>query len=225
MTTLAKQIADFEAALMTNAPAYNVEISTETLQQLTAYYQLILLWNPRLHLVAPCSSDEFARRHILESLLLYPHLLKAAKIVDIGSGAGLPIIPCLISRPDLSAVLFEAAKRKAVFLREALSLVGRSNAARVLAERFETAATPDCEYITSRALDRFTQILPRLIEWAPQQCTLLLFGGDKLGGALEMQGLNYSQIRVPNTEQRFLFIVERAKQQLFRDVSSVFVDR
>ncbi|HEU4477158.1 MAG TPA: 16S rRNA (guanine(527)-N(7))-methyltransferase RsmG [Pyrinomonadaceae bacterium] len=211
MTALPKQIADFEAALMTNAPAYDIEISTETLQQLTAYYQLLHLWNPRLHLVAPCSPDEFAQRHILESLLLLPYLSQAARIVDIGSGAGLPIIPCLISRPDLSATLFEAAKRKAVFLREALSLVGRSNAARVLTERFENAATPDCESITSRALDRFTQILPRLIEWAPQQCTLLLFGGDELRKALETPGLDYSQIHVPNSEQRFLFIVERPK--------------
>ena len=209
MTALAKQIADFEAALMTNASAYDVEISTETLHQLTAYYQLILLWNPRLHLVAPCSPDEFAQRHILESLLLLPHLPPAAKIVDIGSGAGLPIIPGLISRPDLSATLFEAAKRKAVFLREALSLLGRSNAARVLAERFETAATPDCEYITSRALNRFTQILPRLIEWAPQHCTLLLFGGDELRKAMETLSLDYSRIHVPNSEQRFLFLVER----------------
>ena len=105
--------------------------------------------------------------------------------------------------------LFEAAKRKAVFLREALSLVGRSNAARVLAERFETAATPDCEYITSRALNRFTQILPRLIEWAPQHCTLLLFGGDELRKAMETLSLDYSRIHVPNSEQRFLFLVER----------------
>lgn len=211
MSAPPKQIADFAAALMTNAPAFDIELSSETLQLLTTYYQLINVWNPRLHLVAPCSAEEFAQRHILESLLLLPHLPRAARIVDVGSGAGLPIIPCLISRPDLSAVLIEAAKRKAIFLREALGLVGRANSAKVLAERFETMATPDCDFITSRALDRFAQVLPRLIEWAPKQCTLLLFGGDELRKALETLSLNYSRIHVPRSEQRFLFVVERAR--------------
>lgn len=211
MSAPPKQIADFAAALMTNAPAFDIELSSETLQLLTTYYQLINVWNPRLHLVAPCSAEEFAQRHILESLLLLPHLPRAARIVDVGSGAGLPIIPCLISRPDLSAVLIEAAKRKAIFLREALGLVGRANSAKVLAERFETMATPDCDFITSRALDRFAQVLPRLIEWAPKQCTLLLFGGDELRKALETLSLNYSRIPVPRSEQRFLFVVERAR--------------
>lgn len=211
MSAPPKQIADFAAALMTNAPAFDIELSSETLQLLTTYYQLINVWNPRLHLVAPCSAEEFAQRHILESLLLLPHLPRAARIVDVGSGAGLPIIPCLISRPDLSALLIEAAKRKAIFLLEALGLVGRANSAKVLAERFETMATPDCDFITSRALDRFAQVLPRLIEWAPKQCTLLLFGGDELRKALETLSLNYSRIHVPRSEQRFLFVVERAR--------------
>lgn len=213
MSAPPKQIADFETALMRTAPDYDIEIATETLHQLTAYYQLINVWNPRLHLVAPCSAEEFAQRHILESLLLLPHLPRAAKIVDIGSGAGLPVVPCLIARPDLSAVLFEAAKRKAVFLREALGLVRRAESAKVFAERFETMKTPDCEFITSRALDRFTQILPQLIEWAPERCTLLLFGGAELGKALEKLRLNYSRIHVPKSEQRFLFVIKAARKE------------
>jgi 16S rRNA (guanine527-N7)-methyltransferase len=207
MSAPSKQIAEFEAALITNAPAYGIEISDKRLQQFTAYYQLINVWNPRLHLVAPCSADEFAQRHILESLFLLPHLPQATKIADIGSGAGLPIIPCLISRPDLSAVLFEATKRKAIFLREALSLAGRTDSAKVFAEQFQTVAPPDCDFITSRALDRFAQVLPRLLEWAPKRCTLLLFGGDDLRKSLTAQGVHYSEIHVPNSERRFLFVV------------------
>ena len=53
-------------------------------------------------------------------LVLLKHLPANAKVVEVGAGAGLPIIPCLIVRPDLEAVLIEASKKKSVFLREAL---------------------------------------------------------------------------------------------------------
>ena len=75
-----KQVAEFAAAMRKNAPDYGVELSAAALQQLTAYYRIINTWNPRLHLVAPCFADEFARRHILESLLLLRHLPNAGKI-------------------------------------------------------------------------------------------------------------------------------------------------
>ena len=199
---------EFVAALNANATDYNIELSAETMQQLSAYYQLINTWNPRLHLVAPCSPDEFARRHILESLLLLPHLPPAARVVDIGSGAGLPIIPCLIERHDLSALLIESAKRKAVFLREALKVAGRDESAEVRAERFEAVDPPDAKFITSRALDRFTEMLPRLIEWAPRPSTLLLFGGTEVVKTLETLQLKSVKILLPNSERRFLLVVE-----------------
>lgn len=205
----AKQDLEFAAALRANAPGYEIELSAEALQQLTVYYQIINIWNPRLHLVAPCSADEFARRHILESLLLLRHLPNAARIVDLGSGAGLPIIPCLITRADLSAVLIESAKRKAIFLREALALIGKTGVAEVIAQRFEEIEPPAAQFITARALDRFAEILPRLIGWAPRPSTLLLFGGAELKGTFKTLGLRYEEKLIPNSERRFLFVIER----------------
>jgi 16S rRNA (guanine527-N7)-methyltransferase len=208
ISPLKKQVAEFAAALRANAPDYDVELSEEALQQLTAYYQIINTWNPRLHLVAPCSADEFARRHILESLLLLRHLPNAARIVDIGAGAGLPTIPCLIARADLSAVLIESAKRKAIFLREALALVEKTSVAQVIAQRFENVEPQAAQFITARALDRFAEILPRLIAWAPLPSTLLLFGGSDLKETFKSLGLKYEEMLIPNSERRFLFVIQ-----------------
>src|SRR5256885_16291617 len=100
---------------------FELDLSTETVTQLGTFYSLLTRWNERLHLVAPCSPEEFAVRHVLESLLLLKYLPQNAKIADVGSGGGLPIIPCLIARADLEVTLIESSQKKSVFLREALS--------------------------------------------------------------------------------------------------------
>ena len=110
----------FSQALRDNAAEFGIQLGADEVARLSNYYELLLKWNDRLHLVAPCSPEEFATRHVLESLMLLPHLPQNARVVDVGSGAGLPIIPCLIVRADLRATLVESSPRKAVFLREAL---------------------------------------------------------------------------------------------------------
>src|SRR5687768_17915958 len=125
----------FHQALQSNQSVFDVGLGSEALSSLSAYYSLIVHWNERLHLVAPCSPEEFATRHVLESLVLLKHLPHGAKIADIGSGAGLPIVPCLIVRPDLEVTLIESSQKKAVFLREAISAVGRTAA--IVARPFE----------------------------------------------------------------------------------------
>src|ERR1051325_2884087 len=91
----------FEQSLVSSMGSFAVDLSAETIVRLGTFYSLLTRWNERLHLVAPCSPEEFATRHVLESLLLLKYLPPAAKIADIGSGGGLPIIPCLTVRDDL----------------------------------------------------------------------------------------------------------------------------
>jgi 16S rRNA (guanine527-N7)-methyltransferase len=175
---------------------------------LTKYYQLLCSWNSRLHLVAPTSPGEFAKRHILESLLVLKYLPGEARVADIGSGGGLPIIPCLIARPDIQATLIESSKKKAVFLREALNQMRNSHAT-VIPERFESVAAPEVDFITCRALERFQEVLTGLIDWAPPTATLLLFGGPGLRKSLEDLGLDFDEDLIPSSERRFLFRVNR----------------
>ena len=188
----------FEQTLSSRMASYDLALSSETLTQLDNYYRLLTRWNDRLHLVAPCAPEEFATRHVLESLLLLKHLPHDAKIADIGSGAGLPIIPCLIARPDFEATLIESSQKKAVFLREALNAVGRK--ATIIARRFEEIEAPAVSFVSCRALDQFTTKLPELIEWAPKGATLLLFGGATLLP-------DARRFLIPDSDRRYLFVV------------------
>jgi 16S rRNA (guanine527-N7)-methyltransferase len=192
------ELQRFEETLVSNMHTFEVELTPDDVERLRTYYSLLTRWNDRLHLVAPCSPEEFATRHVLESLLLLKHLPHGAKIADIGSGAGLPIVPCLTVRPDLEATLIEASQKKAVFLREAIGAVGRK--ATIIARRFEDIAAPDVQFVTSRALDQFIRKIPALLAWAPRGSTLLLFGGEQL--------LDADRYLIPGSEKRYVFRVK-----------------
>src|SRR5215204_3566685 len=135
MESAPERLDSFKHALRSNMKTFALELPEETIAQLGEFYSLLTRWNERLHLVAPCAPEEFAVRHVLESLMLLKHLPHNAKVADVGSGGGLPIIPCLVARGDLYATLIESSQKKAVFLREALKAVDRHG--QVIARPFE----------------------------------------------------------------------------------------
>jgi len=194
----------FEQSLLSNMESFDLDLSPETVTQLAEFYSLLMRWNDRLHLVAPCTPEEFAVRHVLESLLLLKHLPSPALVADIGSGGGLPIVPCLIARPDLEATLIESSQKKVVFLREASNRLNLRTT--IIAQPFEDVAAPPVSFITCRALDQFMRKLPALINWAPRGSTLLLFGGETLGEQLRRANVNFEQLLIPQSEKRYLFL-------------------
>ncbi len=200
----------FGQALWNNAAEFEIQLRAAEVTRLSKYYELLLKWNDRLHLVAPCSPEEFATRHVLESLLLLSHLPQKARVLDVGSGAGLPIIPCLIIRTDLSATLIESSPRKAVFLREALRDVSNREPAALTVARFEQTTAPEADFVTCRALDRFQRFLPALIQWAPPTSTLLLFAGEELRKQVEILLPNAKAERIPRSGRRYLIVASQA---------------
>jgi len=201
--------AQFEDALQANAPVFGIQLGAHDSAALGEYYELVLKWNDRLHLVAPCSPEEFATRHVLESLLVLQHVGTGTQLIDVGSGAGLPAIPCLTTDDRLHGTLFESSRRKAVFLREALQQLRVSARAQVIPMRFEETVAPAADVVTCRAIDRFEQVLPDLAHWAPPKSTLLLFAGIELAEEILRLFPSAERQRVPLSDRRFLVKVDR----------------
>jgi 16S rRNA (guanine527-N7)-methyltransferase len=198
---------EFIIALKENQQVFAVDLDEKITTDLAGYYELVEKWNPRLHLVAPCIAEEFAVRHVLESLAILDFLPEKAELIDVGTGAGLPSIPCLLARADLRGTLIESNTKKAVFLREALSRFNLQTRAEVLNSRFEQTTAPT-GFVTSRALDKFVEKLPEIVDWARQCEKLLLFGGEKVRDKLTELGLDFATKLIPDSEQRFVFVVE-----------------
>lgn len=184
--------------------AFGVSVPEEKISRLNDYFAVVRQHNSLLHLVAPCSAEEFATRHVLESLTLLEHLPPNARLADVGSGAGLPSVPCLIVRDDLSAFLIESKIKKAKFLEEAAAGLSISDRVRIVNRQFEEADNSGFSYVTCRALDKFVEKLPRLLKWSRNR-TLLFFGGPNLRDALAAQKVQFKERLMPFSEQRYLF--------------------
>jgi 16S rRNA (guanine527-N7)-methyltransferase len=199
--------ADFIEATKKHQAEFNLDLPELKIESLADYYEIIQQNNEILHLVAPASAEEFAVRHILESLTLLEFLPKGASFADIGTGAGLPSVPCLIVREDLNGVLIESKLKKANFLSEVLENFGLENRTVLENKQFEEINRPNADFITCRALDKFTKKLPKILKWS-NGCKILFFGGNNLGEELEKCGVKFERKLIPQSEQRFLFIAQ-----------------
>jgi 16S rRNA (guanine527-N7)-methyltransferase len=100
-------------------------------ERLLDYMALLLKWNRTYNLTAIRDPLSMVAHHLLDSLVVVPHLPLATgrtRLADAGSGGGLPGIPLAIARPDWHVVLAEANQKKAAFLRQASIELGLRNA-------------------------------------------------------------------------------------------------
>jgi len=199
---------EFIEAVRSNLTAFDLTLADDAVERLADYYQIVQQHNPILHLVAPCSVEEFAVRHILESLRLLAFLPQNVRFADIGTGAGLPSIPCLIVRHDLSAVLIESKAKKAAYLIAAVAQLDIAERATIVNRQFEEVVTKDFSIVTCRALDKFSEKLPRVLKWAGRR-RMLFFGGNALGEALKKAKVKFDRRLMPLSEQRYLFVTDR----------------
>jgi 16S rRNA (guanine527-N7)-methyltransferase len=199
----------FIGAVRANEAAFGLELADEVIGRLADHYDLVMEHNPLLHLVGPTSADEFAVRHVLESLTMLEFMPVGARFADVGSGAGFPAIPCLLARDDLHGFLIESKEKKAGFLRTVIAECEIGDRAVVINRQFSETPRPRVSCVSARALDKFTQHLSKLIKWSGD-CTYLFFGGPALRDEMRRQGLSIKQERLmPMSEQRYLFVAKR----------------
>ena len=198
--------SEFISGIEKHQEAFGLDMPLEVIERLADYYELVQQHNPVLHLVGPASPEEFATRHILESLTMLEFMPRNARFADVGAGAGLPSIPCLLVREDLRSLLIESKEKKTKFLEEAVTSLGLAERVEVVNRQFEESDLEGVSTVACRALDKFIEKLPRLLKWSKRR-TLLFFGGNNLREALVKKDLKFEEKLMPLSDQRYLFIV------------------
>lgn len=126
-----------------------LELSTEQIDRLNQYLALLNKWNKTYNLTAVRETERMVAYHVLDSLSALPHI-QGVRVLDVGSGGGMPGMLFAIARPDWQLTLIDANHKKTTFLRQAAIELGLNNV-EVHCERVEALAAPAFDVITSRA--------------------------------------------------------------------------
>jgi 16S rRNA (guanine527-N7)-methyltransferase len=103
-----------------------IAVDAGTSEKLLAFVGLLSKWNRVYNLTSVRKAEDIVIRHILDSLAVVPYL-QGSRILDVGTGAGLPGIPLAIACPRKSFVLLDSSNKKLRFVRQAVAELGVNN--------------------------------------------------------------------------------------------------
>jgi len=172
---------DLEARLL----ALGVELDATTIARLGDYLARLLAMNEHMNLTAITSPSEAWTRHILDALSLVPHLANlppGSRVLDVGSGGGVPGIPLAIVLPALRFTLIDATAKKAAFLRAAAAALTLQNVDVIAARAEELARTPlrgSACVVTARAVGKISVMLDWTAPFARPGGLLLFIKGER----------------------------------------------
>lgn len=179
---------DFEPArdaalIAALAAALGRELQTNVQSGLAAYLDQVATWNQKINLTAARDARALCEVLLADALVLSDRALvpEGARVLDVGTGAGAPIVPLLLVRPDLSALCLEPLHKRAAFLRvlcARLQLVERMRVAETRLDPGQPhAAGESCDLACSRATFAPERWLPLGLALAPR-ALLLVAGSD-----------------------------------------------
>jgi len=204
---------NLSAQLQAGLTELGLDLDARARDRLLAYLALLGKWNQVYNLTAIREPERMLSHHLLDSLAVLPHI-EADRLLDVGSGGGLPGIPLAIARPTLQVTLLEASHKKSAFLQQAAIELGLGNV--------ETLHARAQDYRPARAFPRIiSRALSDLAEFVRLTEHLLADGGrwlamkgvypDEEIAALEgARVVRAIRLKVPRlAAERHLIILER----------------
>ncbi|OQP32097.1 16S rRNA (guanine(527)-N(7))-methyltransferase RsmG [Pantoea latae] len=130
--------------------AAGISLSDQQKEQLVAYVGLLDKWNKAYNLTSVRDPQQMLVRHILDSIVVAPHL-KGERFIDVGTGPGLPGIPLAIVLPQAHFTLLDSLGKRVRFLRQVQHELGLTNVTPVQSRVEAFPSEPPFDGVISRA--------------------------------------------------------------------------
>jgi len=148
--------ADIDAGLRALTAAGCAALPTHARARLEAYIALLTKWNATYNLTAIREPERMVTHHVLDALAVLPHLPASGpsgglRVLDVGSGGGVPAIPLAIAQPDWRVVALDSNHKKGAFLQQAINELPLPNAEAVIARVEDYVPAAPFDVVISRA--------------------------------------------------------------------------
>ena len=148
--------ADIDAALTRLNKGSCPALPASARDKLEAYLALLAKWNATYNLTAIREPERMVTHHILDALAVLPHLpdtvsRPAVRVLDVGSGGGVPAIPFAVARPQWHIVALDSSHKKGAFLQQAINELPLPNAEAVVARVEDYVPSAPFDIVISRA--------------------------------------------------------------------------
>lgn len=181
--------------------------------KLRSYMALLEKWSRTYNLVSPASQPDMLARHVLDSLVAGPYL-HGERVLDVGTGAGLPGMVLALAQPGRHFTLLDANAKKIRFCRQVCAelSIGNVEVVHSRVQNFRAPLTFSC--VLSRAYGTVGQLLDQTSHLCEPKARLLVLKGAKFARELDALGpirdnTRVVKLRVPGLEaQRHLVIVD-----------------
>ncbi len=187
---------DLRKPLQQGVASLGLQLPDGTITRLCDYIHLLHRWNRTYNLTAVRKPRQMVSKHLLDSLAVLPYIGEG-KVVDVGSGAGLPGIPLALARPRQSFVLIDANSKKTRFMQQAKIALGLDNVDVVRSRVQDYRPDEPAPVIIARAYAATDDILAS---------TRHLHGGDTR--ILVMQGKRDESLGAPAYEIKALHALD-----------------
>lgn len=136
----------------------SLTVTEQQREQLVGYVQLLDKWNKAYNLTSVRDPMEMLVKHILDSLVVSPHLV-GERFIDVGSGPGLPGIPLAIMHPDKEVVLIDSLGKRIRFLKQVIHDLKINNVLPVQSRVEEFDPESGFDGVLSRAFASMTDMV------------------------------------------------------------------
>lgn len=112
--------------LISNAKELGIELTEQAAERFDLLAELLVEQNKVMNLTAITDPDEIVIKHFIDSISLLSAVSpeKGAKILDLGTGAGFPGIPLLITRPDIDLTMVDSTAKKLAYVAATVEKLG-----------------------------------------------------------------------------------------------------
>jgi 16S rRNA (guanine527-N7)-methyltransferase len=152
-----------------------------------AYAEFLVTEGIERGVLGPREADRIWSRHLFNSAALASLIPPGARVVDLGSGAGLPGIPLAIARPDLTVVLLEPMQRRVRFLRDCLAVLDLPRV-EIVAGRAEGGLSTLAEVAVARAVAPLERLITLAFGLLVDDGVLLALKGASAASEIEQAG-------------------------------------